>query len=118
MAAAKKGADDRVTASSGNAFRDLRVSRAEELQTKAKIAFALNKILDKEEMTQQQIADRLHTDQPKVSAVRNYKLENLSVERLMEFLIALDYDIDINIKPKKQAEHSKSGRINVNVKAA
>lgn len=120
MAVKKRSAEATipVTPSSGNVFRDLRISGAEELQTKVKIAFALNSILDNFDLTQEKIAARLSTDQPKVSALRNYKLDGLSVERLMEFLTALNYDIDINIKPKRRAEGAHSGRINVTVKAA
>lgn len=120
MAGRKRRVDETigVIRSSGNVFRDLHIPDAEELQTKVKIAFALNTILDQFDLTQQEIADKLTTDQPKVSALRNYKLEGLSVERLMGFLTALDYDIDINIKPKKAADPPHSGRIKVTVKAA
>lgn len=120
MAVKKRSAEAAipVTTSSGNVFRDFRIPGAEELQTKVKIAFALNSILDKFGLTQQRIAARLSTDQPKVSALRNYKLDGLSVERLMEFLTALDCDIDINIKPKGRAGAARAGRIKVSVKAA
>ncbi len=118
----KRSTKDAITVSpsSGNVFSDLRIPDADELQTKTKIAFALNSILDKESATQQDIAEKLQTDQPKVSALRNYKLDGLSVERLMGFLTALDYDIDINIKPKHKTKghNPQPGRIHVRVKAA
>ncbi len=119
MAERKRRHDGEVTASSGNVFADLNLADAEELQTKTKIAFALNTIIEKlGDLTQEQIADRLHTDQPKVSALRRYKLEGLSVERLMGFLTVLDCDIDINITPCKNPESSHTGRISVKVNAA
>jgi predicted XRE-type DNA-binding protein len=99
----------------------LRITDAEELHTKVKLAFALNTILEQigSGLTQQELAARIGTDQPKVSALRSYKLDGLSVERLMGFLTALDYDIDINIKPKKAADRPpNSGRIKVTVNAA
>ena len=43
-------------------------------------------------------AARLGLNQPKVSALRNYKLEGFSVERLLTLLNALDRDIDIVIR--------------------
>jgi len=40
----------------------------------------------------------LKVNQPKVSALSNYQLEGFSVERLMNFLTALDRDVDIVIR--------------------
>ncbi len=82
------------------------------------MAVALNAILERLNLTQQEIAKKIGTDQPKISAVRNYKLDGLSAERLMGFLTALGYDIDIKIRPRKQARSRHSTRrINVTVAA-
>ncbi len=122
MARAKrrKAADEeKIVVSSGNVFADIGLADAEELQTKVKVAFALNTILDRiGDLTQSEIADRLNTDQPKVSAVRNYKLDGLSVERLLGFLTALDCDIYIEIKPGHKGRLKHPGRIKVTVNAA
>jgi hypothetical protein len=40
-------------------------------------------------------------NQPKVSALCNYKLEGFSVERLMTLLNALDQDVEIIIRAKR-----------------
>lgn len=103
-------------ASSGNVFADLGLSSSEEKQAKVKIAFTLNQILDAQGGTQQQIAQRLRIDQPKVSALRNYKLEGLSVERLLGFLTALNFDVDINVKRPKR-RRARSGRLTVHLAA-
>lgn len=114
----------KVTESSGNIFADFGFPDAEELQTKIKVAVALNAVLEKlGDFTQAQIAERLNTDQPKVSALKRYQLDGMSVERLLDFLTILDYDIDINIRPKpkssrKSGKDRKSGRIQVHIKAA
>lgn len=124
--AEKENINDQITIieSSGNIFADLGLPDAEELQTKVKVAFALNAILDKlGNLTQEQIAERLHTDQPKVSALKRYQLGGMSVERLLDFLVILDYDIEINIRPTPRSSRGKqkkrtSGRIQVHLKAA
>jgi len=41
--------------------------------------------------------------QPKVSALKNYHLDQFSVERLMVFLTALNYDVEIMIRPRTSA---------------
>ena len=53
-------------------------------------------------------AARLGVNQPKVSALRNYKLEGFSVERLMTLLTALDRDVEIVIR-KKRARAGRRG---------
>jgi predicted XRE-type DNA-binding protein len=119
MAGKKIDEEIRITESSGNIFADIGLPDADELQTKIKIAFALNSVLDKlGKFTQEQIAERLQTDQPKISALRRYQLDGMSAERLLDFLTVLDYDIDINIKPKSRSSRRRrprgtSGRIQV-----
>jgi hypothetical protein len=45
----------------------------------------------------------------KISALKHYKLERFSVERLMHFATALEHDVVIEITPR--AEAAKKGRI-------
>jgi hypothetical protein len=57
-------------------------------------------------------ARQLGINQPKISALRSYKLEGFSVERLMRFLTAPDQDIEITIRSKPRSR--RSARIVVN----
>jgi len=98
-----------VIPSSGNVFADLGISNAEERQTKVRLAVAINQIIQGRRLSQAAAARRLKVNQPKVSALSNYQLDGFSVERLMNFVIALDRDVDIVIRPKSQ----KIGRIAV-----
>lgn len=86
-----------VVRSSGNVFADLKLSNAEEKQTKVRLAAAINHILEAQQLSQVQAARRLNINQPKISALTNYRLDGFSVERLMNFLTALDRDIEIVI---------------------
>ena len=98
-----------VVPSSGNVFADLGVSNAEEKQTKVRLAVAINQIIQGRKLSQTAAARRLNVNQPKVSALFNYQLEGFSVERLMNFLTALDRDVDIIIR--RAARSRKGGRI-------
>jgi predicted XRE-type DNA-binding protein len=98
-----------VVRSSGNVFADLRLLNAEEKQTKARLAVAINRILQERRLTQTRAARRLHVNQPKISALSNYQLEGFSVERLMHFLNALDCDVEIVIRRK--ARSRRGGRV-------
>jgi predicted XRE-type DNA-binding protein len=43
-------------------------------------------------------------NQPKVSALKGYKLEGFSVERLVHFATALQHDVVIEIRPRAAAK--------------
>ena len=102
-ASASKAKARDITRGSGNVFADLGFPDAEERQTKLRLAYALNTILDKQHLAQAAAAARLGLNQPKVSALRNYKLEGFSVERLMTLLNALDQDVEIVIRAKPRS---------------
>lgn len=87
-----------VKASSGNVFADLGLPAAEEKQTKVQLAVALNQIIGKRRLSQSAAAQALGVNQPKISALTNYRLEGFSVERLMNFMNALGHDVEIVIR--------------------
>jgi predicted XRE-type DNA-binding protein len=90
----------RVTVGSGNVFADLGLKNAEELNTKLRLAVAVNRILAQRGLTQAEAAKVLGVNQPKVSALKGYKLEGFSVERLMNFATKLKHDVVIEIRPR------------------
>ena len=108
---AKRTNKPMVAASSGNVFADLGVPDAEEKQTKVRLAVAINQIIQSRKLSQMAGARRLKVNQPKVSALSNYLLDGFSVERLMNFVTALDRDVDIVIRRKPKSR--KIGRIAV-----
>ncbi|SRR5579883_1163256 len=85
---------------SGNVFADLGLPDAEELLVKAAVASRLVDLIAGSGMTQAQVAAVLGIDQPKVSALLRGRLRGFSLERLLSFLIALDQDVDIVVRPK------------------
>src|SRR2546422_5094639 len=89
-----------VVPSSGNVFADLGLANAEEKQTKVRLAVAINQIVKGQRLSQVAAARRLNVSQPKVSALSNYQLDGFSVERLINFLTALDRDVEIVIRRK------------------
>ncbi len=105
-----KGAAQQIIRSSGNVFADMGLPDAAELDTKVRLGAALNLIVERQSLTQAEVATALGINQPKVSALLNYKLEGFSVERLMHFLVALGQDVEIVVKSKPR---SRSARIAV-----
>jgi predicted XRE-type DNA-binding protein len=88
---------------SGNVFADLGLPDAAELDTKVRLAVEINRLLAAQRLTQITAAERLEVSQPKISALKNYKLDGFSVERLMCFLLALGQDVEIRITPRRAA---------------
>ena len=100
-----------VTRGTANVFEDLGYPDAVERQAKLRLAYALNQVIDRRGLTQAAAAAILGLSQPKVSALKNYKLAGFSVERLMNLLTQLDQDVEIVIRRKPRSR--KGGRITV-----
>ncbi len=100
-----------VVQSSGNVFADLGLPGADERQTKVRLAVAINEIVRKRHLSQTAVARLLNINQPKISALANYRLDGFSVERLMRFLNALDRDVEIVIRRKPRSR--KTARLTV-----
>ena len=110
---AKRSAERRepVTRGTGNMFADLGFPDAAERQAKLRLAYALNQVLEERKLSQADAAKVLGVTQPKVSALRHYKLTGFSVVGGMNLLTALDQDIEIVIRRKPRSR--KAGRISV-----
>ena len=102
---------DLVIPGSGNVFADLGLRNAEEKQTRVRLAVAINQIIQSRLLSQAAAARLLDVNQPKISALMNYRLDGFSVERLMHFLNALDRDVEIVIRKKPRSR--RSARITV-----
>ncbi|HEY1529142.1 MAG TPA: helix-turn-helix transcriptional regulator [Candidatus Angelobacter sp.] len=87
-----------ITPSSENVFADLQLPEAEEKQTKVGLAVTINQIIESSSFSQAAASEVLRVNQPKISALANYRLDGFSVERLMNFLNALGRDIEIVIR--------------------
>src|SRR5947209_14546149 len=109
--AKRRGESGTITRGSTNVFEDLGYPDAAERQAKLRLAYALNQVLDDRQLSQEDAAKVLGVTQPKVSALRHYKLAGFSVERLMNLLTAFDHDVEIVIRRKPRSR--KVARITV-----
>jgi predicted XRE-type DNA-binding protein len=89
-----------------NVLEDMGFPDAEELSTKVRLGVAINNIIDRRQLSQSEAAKLLRISQPKVSALQNYKLNGFSVQRLMQFITALEYDVVIAIRPHKGSDNA------------
>jgi len=74
---------------------------------KEHLARKLNDIIDREGLNQAAVANLLGMPQPKVSAIRNYKLRGISLQRLLLALTALGQHVEIVVTPSSHASHAR-----------
>lgn len=86
-----------------NVLTDLGFDDAEELSAKAALAIKLNDLIDARGLSQSEAAHITGMTQPKVSQVRRYKLQNISLERLMQALVSFDQHVEIVVRPARRA---------------
>ena len=86
-----------------NVLMDLGFDDAEELTAKAALALKLNTLIEARGLSQIEAAAITGMAQPKVSQVRRYKLQNISLERLMQALVSLDQQVKIVVQPARRA---------------
>ena len=80
-------------------------------KSKQECAVAINQITEARHLSQTAAARLLDINQPKISALVNYRLEGFSVERLMHFLNALDRDVEIVIRKKPLSSNPGSANV-------
>ncbi len=88
-------------AGSGNVFKDLGLPNAEEHLVKAQLVYKIDAILKDRGLTQVQAGKLFGVPQPDVSKMLRGEFRQFSVERLLRFLVALNHDVEIVIKPHR-----------------
>ncbi|MGE8588038.1 MAG: helix-turn-helix domain-containing protein [Alcaligenes sp.] len=87
-----------------NVLYDLGFEDAADLTAKVQLAMKLNDLIDKRGLNQTDVAALTGMTQPKVSQFRRYKLLNISLERLMQALVALDQHVEIRVRKARQSD--------------
>ncbi len=88
--------------SCGNIFEDLGLENPKERLIKAEIAMKINEAIEKQKLTQQQAADMLGIDQPKVSALSRGRLKGFTIERLCRLLNHLEPGYELELVKKQK----------------
>lgn len=102
--------DTEIIRGTSNVFADLGFSDAGGRQTKTRLALASNRIIKDQGLKQIDTARLIGVPQPKVSALVNYRLDGFSVEKLMDFIVALGRDVEIIVRPTRGSD---AGRVMV-----
>ena len=92
----------RYETGSDNVFKDVGVSNAGEHLIKAQLVFKIETLMRKRGLKQTEAASLLGIRQPDVSKLLRGEFRQFSVERLLRFLVALDQDVTIVVRPHRQ----------------
>lgn len=116
----KKTSKEKVSVkeASHNLFADFGVPDATEKNAKVQLAVAINEIIGARHLSQKDAAELMDCTQPEVSSLTRYKLKIFSIERLIDFLLALDNDVEINIHPKHDAKRPAKTTVKLKHSAA
>ncbi len=98
-----------VTEGSGDVFADLGIVLDSTERLKIDIAIEISGIIARSGLTQTQVAEIIGADQAKVSKLTRGKLQGFSLDRLVQYLLRLGYDIDLHLS-RKQRGAQRDGR--------
>ncbi len=87
---------------SGGVFKDIGVPHAEEHLVKAELVFKIDTILKHRGLRQVEAAVLFGVRQPDVSKMLRGDFRQFSVERLLRFLVALNQDVEIVVRPHRR----------------
>jgi predicted XRE-type DNA-binding protein len=91
---------------SRNVFKDIGVPHAEEHLIKAQLVFKIDSIMKQRRLKQADAADLLGIKQPDVSKMLRGDFRPFSIEGLLRFLVALNQDVEIVVKPHRDAKNA------------
>lgn len=86
-----------------NVFADLGLPNAEEHRVKASLVYKIGALIKQRGLKQTEAAALLGVKQPDVSKMLRGDFRQFSVERLLRFLVALGQDVEIIVRPPRDA---------------
>lgn len=95
--------------SSGNVFADLGLPNSEQELLKTRLAYEIYKIIAQRKLTQQEAAQILGISQSYVSDLKRNRSGRFSVSKLLQFLNALDMDVEVKLKKHPARSKSSAG---------
>jgi len=91
---------------SHNVFKDIGAPNAEEHFVKAQLVFKIDTILKERRLKQVDAASLFGVRQPDVSKMLRGEFRQFSVERLLRFLVALNQDVEIVVRPHRSRSNA------------
>ena len=84
---------------------------AEEHFVKAQLVFKIDTLMKERRLKQVEAADLFGIRQPDISKMLRGEFRQFSVERLLRFLVALNQDVEIVVKPHRDRNTAPALRV-------
>ncbi len=93
---------EKIVASSGNVFADLGFDEfeSENLRIRSVLMATINKYINDHKLSQADAAKLLGEKQPRISEIKQGKIELFTVDKLINLLACIDFQVDITVKEK------------------
>lgn len=88
--------------STGNPYADLGMAHADTRLAKATLAQRITSVMRDQDLTQVQLAEKLGVDRHVVSMIARGQLNELSLDRLIEWVNRLNMNIEIRVSPNSE----------------
>jgi predicted XRE-type DNA-binding protein len=105
--------DKRVTLSSGNVFADLGFENPEQMILKAELVREISAAIKEKGLNAHQAGEVLGLEVQKVTDLVKGRFGEYSIERLFQYMNALDRDLEIVVKPRSSSEEKSGVRVTV-----
>ena len=92
-------------------FKDIVVPNAEEHLVRAQLVFKIDALLKARGLKQVEAAELFGVRQPDVSKMLHGEFRQFSVERLLRFLLSLDQDVGIVVKPHRDRSNAPAMQV-------
>ncbi|MBP6793594.1 MAG: XRE family transcriptional regulator [Saprospiraceae bacterium] len=86
-----------VLKSSGNVFKDIGVNQSDEYRAKANLAIQIIQIIENKKISQKEAALKIDAAQPDISRLKSGQLNGFTIDRLISFLLKLNYKVEIRV---------------------
>jgi predicted XRE-type DNA-binding protein len=91
-----------------NVFKDIGSPNAEEHFVKAQLVLKIETLMKERKLKQVDAADLFGIRQPDVSNMLRGEFRQFSVERLLRFLVALNQDVEIVVRPHRDNKNASA----------
>ena len=100
---------DQITPGSGNVFADIGMPDPEGHAFKAGLVSLMGELIAERGMKKKDVAELWQVDPADVSHVLRGRFRDFSIDRLFRFILALNQDVEVKVKPR--ARNRRSGRL-------
>jgi predicted XRE-type DNA-binding protein len=94
-----------------NIFKDIGVPQADEHMVKAQLVYKIDAIMKQRRLKQIEAAALFGVKQPDISKMLRGEFRQFSVERLLRFLVKLDQDVEIVVRPRRNRRNTPTLRV-------